>query len=371
MRIANVEALPIRLPAYDAAAPSNETERYRTSRANGTAYANRPEALFVRVETDEGTIGWGEALAPVAPEATGAWIEKFLKELLIGKDPRNPRALWREMYDSMRVRGNTTGVFLDAIAALDIAMWDLKGKSLGVPVWSLLGGKVRDEIPVYVSGLSGANEGQKTESALAYMEAGFSAFKGVPLTEAFRDAVGPDAVLLYDALWRFTLDEAIAFSDRLRELQVAFFECPLAPEAIDDHRTLRKKTSVPVALGEAERTRYQFKELLVREAADFLQPDVGRTGISEFQAIAELGEAFHRRIAPHSSSGLGVCIAASIHASAAAPNLYMLEWKPNVFESANRLLLQPLTCKGGALAIPHGPGLGVEPDYAALKQLVI
>ncbi|HIA68471.1 TPA: mandelate racemase/muconate lactonizing enzyme family protein [Candidatus Poribacteria bacterium] len=372
MKITAVESFPIRIKSQ-----SSDTSQsfYRPSSPNQTLYAHHHEAVFIRIEVNSGLVGWGEALAPVAPEVTAAIIDKLLGPILLGRDARNMRSLWSEMYNAMRVRGNTTGFMLDAIAACDIALWDLKGKIFQEPIWRLIGGSYRDQIPVYVSGLSAEDVGYPAgsnpiEVAQTYITQGFTAFKGIPLDLSFRQAVGAEVILLYDGMWRYSLQDAISVARRLQTLDIAFFECPLAPEAIDDHRTLRQQTGIAVALGEAERTRYQFRELLIREAVDIIQADVGRTGLSEYLAIVDLAQAFHRQIAPHASTGLGICIAASIHLCAAIPNLYLLEYKPKSVKLANQYLTSPLVCQNGTFQIPAGIGLGVEPDYSKIMDAV-
>lgn len=139
------------------------------------------------------------------------------------------------------------------------------------------------------------------------------------------------------------------------------------PEDLDGHVRLAEASAVPIAIGETERTTYQFRPWLVQRGADLLQPDVGRTGFTELMRIAQMAETFNIPVAPHLSVGLGVCIAASIHAAAAIPNLYLLEYQPPVFELANTLLVEPLVCQDGAYQIPTGPGLGVTIDEAKLR----
>ena len=219
---------------------------------------------------------------------------------------------------------------------------------------------------------------ERVALALSFVEEGYSAFKlaaghGVKedahSVKALRDALGDEATLLLDAHWVYDLDDAVRLGKRLEELDAGFFEAPINPEDIESHAQLASAIAIPVAIGETERSRYQFRPWLTQKAADILQPDVGRAGISEVAKIATMAEAFNVKMAPHLSVGLGICIAATIHVAAAIPNLYMLEYQPPVFEIANLLLKAPLTCEAGRYELPQGAGLGVELDESRLREL--
>ncbi len=382
MRISKVEVMPLRIKrdeAYLGSLPAS---------ANPGAYFTRPpyralysayfETAFVKLTTDEGLIGWGEALAPVAPETVGVIVEQLLAPVLVGRDPLDGNVLWNVMYDLMRERGYYGGFMLDAISACDTALWDLRGKILSQPVYQLLGGAYRDSVPCYVSGLPKPTAEERVELALSFVDKGYSAFKlaaghGVKedarSVKALRDALGDEATLLLDAHWVYDVDDAVRLGKRLEELDTGFFEAPINPEDVESHAQLAAAVAVPIAHGETERTRYQFRPWLMQKAADILQPDVGRAGISEVAKIATMAEAFNVKMAPHLSVGLGICIAATIHVAAAIPNLYLLEYQPPVFEIANLLLKAPLTCEAGRYVIPPGAGLGVELDESRLREM--
>ena len=382
MLITQVEAIPVRIKreeSYLGGIPKG---------ADAAAYFLRPpyralysayfETAFVKIKTADGLIGWGEALAPVAPEVVCEIIQQLLAPALIGRDPLDGNALWNVMYDLMRERGYYGGFMLDAISACDIALWDLRGKTLGQAVHKLLGGAFCERVPCYVSGLPRPSAEERVDLALEYVERGFGAFKlaaghgaraDAASAEALRDALGEDATILLDAHWVYALDEAVQLGQCLANLGVGFFEAPINPEDIESHALLAQAVAVPIAIGETERSRYQFRPWLVRKAADILQPDVGRAGISEVFKIAAMAEAFNVKMAPHLSVGLGICIAASLQVAAAIPNLYMLEYQPPVFEVANLLLESPLICEKGFYELPEGAGLGVELDEARLRDL--
>ena len=382
MSVSKVEAIPVRIKrdeAYLGGLPKAAgAQAYFTRPPYRALYSACYETAFVKITTDEGAVGWGEALAPVAPEVVCAIIEQLLAPVLLGRDPLDGNALWNVMYDLMRERGYYGGFMLDAISACDIALWDLRGKLLRQPLFKLLGGAYRERVPCYVSGLPRPTAEARAELALEYAARGFSAFKlaaghgiraDAASVKALRDALGAQATLLLDAHWVYSLDEAVQLGHALAELGVGFFEAPINPEDVDSHARLAAAVALPIAHGETERTRYQFRPWLMRKAADILQPDVGRAGISETIKIAAMAEAFNARMAPHLSVGLGICIAASIHTAAAIPNLYLLEYQPPVFELANLLLKSPLICEAGYYQIPSSAGLGVALDEGKLRAL--
>ncbi len=382
MRITQVEAIPLRIKrdeAYLGLLPAGaDAQAYFLRPPYRALYSAYFETTFVKISTADGLVGWGEALAPVAPEVVATIIEQLLAPALLGRSPLDGNVLWNVMYDLMRERGYYGGFMLDAISACDIALWDLRGKILRQPVYQLLGGAFRERIPCYVSGLPRPTAAERVTLALEYTERGFNAFKlaaghgpraDAASLRALREALGEEATLLLDAHWVYSLDEAVQLGQRLVGLGVGFFEAPINPEDIASHAQLAAAVAVPIAIGETERSRYQFRPWLTQKAADILQPDVGRAGISEVCKIGQMAEAFNVKMAPHLSVGLGVCIAASLHVAAALPNLYLLEYQPPVFETANRLLESPLVCTGGYYEIPRGPGLGIALAESRLQDL--
>ena len=384
MSIAKVEAIPARIrrdEAYLGALPeAAKSGGYFTRPPYRALYSTHFETCFIKLTTVDGAVGWGEALAPVAPETVSVIVEQLLAPVLLGQDPLKVNVHWHVMYDLMRERGYYGGFMLDAISACDTALWDLCGKLLSQPAHQLLGGAFIDSVPCYVSGLPKPTARERVALAETFVERGFHAFKlaaghGVrqdtESMRALRDGLGEDATLLLDAHWVYDLDAAVRLGHALEELDAGFFEAPINPEDIESHAQLAAAIAVPVAHGETERTRYQFRPWITSRAADILQPDVGRAGISETLKIASMAEAFNLKMAPHLSVGLGICIAASIHAAAAIPNLYMLEYQPPVFELANALLIEPLICDRGYYEIPRGHGLGVELDESKLRDMQV
>ena len=386
MRITALSTFPLKIPRdvpylqtgnVDATMPRSDYFRMPNYRA---IYSRNMETLLVRIDTDEGVTGWGEALVPVAPEATARIVEALLAPLLLGQDPLDSSPLYSSMYDSMRDRGHYGGFMVDAISACEIALWDIRGKYSNLPVYRLLGGAYREQIPAYVSGLPAAGTEQRIALAQSWVERGFSALKhaggyGVEADAvemaALREALGNAITLMLDAHWRYSIAEALALGRKLEQSGVALLEAPAAPEDVAGHAELARALDIPVAIGEAERTRYAFLPWLINRAADVLQPDVGRCGIGETTRIAALAESFNIPIMLHQSVGLGIAVAAGLHVAAATSNLLYLEFQPTILPLANQILQTPLICERGFWHLPDGAGLGIEANLDAIKRYAV
>ncbi|HLJ58946.1 MAG TPA: mandelate racemase/muconate lactonizing enzyme family protein [bacterium] len=345
-----------------------------------TVYSTAVEALLVEIETDAGVTGVGEGQFPVAPEAGAVLAECLIRPLLLGTDPTDRERLYAMLYGAMRCRGHFTGMYLDAVAAADNALWDLTGKVLGEPVWRLLGGRKRGRIPVYVSGLAGASREDRVREALDFRRQGFRAMKifgghGVDedVTEAtaLREALGPDVALCVDAQWMYDPPTAIRLGRELERLGVAFFETPVAPEDLAGTAAVAEALTVPVAGGECERTRYQFTPWLDARALDIVQVDVGRCGTTESRNIARLIDERGRPLALHLGVGLFGYIASSLQVAAWAPGLHTVEYQPQMVALASGLLEEPFVTDGGQFIVPEGPGIGVRVNAEALEPYVV
>ncbi|WP_312122672.1 mandelate racemase/muconate lactonizing enzyme family protein [Kosakonia cowanii] len=383
MKISRIDCFPLKITtpqAYLGGEVKASDSDYYYRPEYRCVYSRKMETCLVKITTDSGHVGWGEALAPVVPQVIAELITQLFAPLLTGQSPFASQVLNARMYDAMRDRGHITGYHIDALAAVDIALWDLKGQILDQPVYQLLGGAFREQIPCYVSGLPEPDLPARCALALRWQQKGFNAIKlalgygvqqDVENVRAIRDALGPQASLFLDAHWNYSVAQAAELANALHPLGVGFLEAPLLPEDIAGHRELRAKSPLPIALGETERTRYQFRPFIEQRAMDIVQPDVGRTGITELMHIASLAQTWNLQVAPHLSVGLGPCIAASIHVAAALPNLFMLEYQPPVFELANQLLDTPLVCEAGHYALPQGAGLGIAINEARVRESVM
>ncbi len=381
MKILKLEAFPVKIKkdhVYlgDSSALDTPYDYYLRP-AYRCPYSKNMETLLVKITTDEGIEGWGEALAPVMPEVAGIIIERMFAPFLLGREATDIDVIWNLLYDTMRDRGYYSGFMVDAISAVDVALWDIAGKYYHQPVYKLLGGAYRTKIPAYISGLPVASLAEKVELALDWKNKGFSAIKlhigfgmkeDIRIMSALREALGPDMGLMIDAHWNYTVSDAIKLGRAMEALDARFLECPLAPEDVDGYAQLSHALDIPVALGESDRTHLQYREHLTRNSCDILQPDVGRTGITELMRIAKLADTFHKPVAPHLSVGQGICIAATLQCCAAMYNFYgMQEYQPTILPVANEFLADPIRCENGLFTVPEGPGLGIAPDEEKVR----
>ncbi len=331
------------------------------------------DLLFVVVETDEGISGAGESAAVTLEAAVKGAVE-WLKLFLIGEDPTRVEHLWQQMYRHLFWRGGT--VMSAAVSAIDSALWDIAGKAAGVPVYKLLGGPVRDRIPVYTHA---DQAGTKVEHAVRDRDAGFFGIKTgadpdgpvslrslVDLTlgtlAEIRDAVGPDFGIMTDFHGRLTPPEAIRFLEGAKDLRLTWAEELIPPDNAAAYVTLAKAVpEVPCATGERLFYRWGFRELIESRAVPIIQPDVGvGGGISELRRIAAEAETQYIQLAPHNPMGPFNTVA-SIHLAAATPNFMVLE-HARIYPHFQALVKEPLVLTDGHFELPTAPGLGIELD---------
>jgi D-galactarolactone cycloisomerase len=340
-------------------------------------YSARFETLLVRVTASDGTTGWGEALAPVGPEIPAEVVRRLLAPQLIGRHAGSPRVTWAAMRALMRERGHLTGHQADALAAVDIALWDLAGRITGRSVAELLGGAFRTTVPTYLSGLPRPDDASRAELARDWADRGVRAVKlhlgnGVDADLTTVDAVlaaAPELRVAVDAHWAYRLPEARRLGRELGARGGLFLEAPMAPENLADHRRLADSLELPVAVGESLRNRYEFQQWIGAGAVGLAQPDVARTGITECWSITELAAAYDVPVALHHSVGLGVALAAGLHLSAALEDSPFFEYQPASTDVANQLLRSPIEGGPVAFTLPAGPGLGIDLDEELIGKL--
>lgn len=337
---------------------------------NRSIYPSTDMSVLVKVAADDGTVGWGETYGIVAPNAVTSIIDDVLGPVIIGRDPRDAMVIQEDLYDMMRVRGLFGGYYMDAIAGVDIGIWDLFGKLRGQPVVMLLGGQRMERIPAYVSGRPRATLDQRLELARDFQSRGFDAFKYAATVSfegivnemrVLREGLGPDVKLMVDLHWKFTAQEAVRLIDQLAPYRPYFVEAPCHPEDIEGQAHVGASIRVPLALGEEWRTVFEVGPRLERRAMSIPQPEIGHTGISQFMQIARMANAFHVKVIPYASIGIGIFQAASLHAAAALPNCPMHEYQHSVFDRNLRYVQTNMRCEGGLFTLPDGPGLGTEP----------
>jgi D-galactarolactone cycloisomerase len=353
---------------------------YRFAATYQTLYSTKIETALIKIETDAGITGWGEAQSPLAPEIACTIVKLILAPLLIDEDPMAHEKLWSMMYASMRARGHTTSFMLDAIAGIDIALWDIRGKALSLRVCDLLGGPFTSHLPAYISGLQGANHEARIAQAAEYRRQGFNAFKlfmdGEPeemlwLIDGLREALGAGAQIFVDALWRFDAARAVRIGRELDARSAGWFEAPLKPEDVAGHARLAESIDTPVAIGESYRTRWEMLPFFAAGAVEILQPDIGRSGITEGMKLAAMAELYSVPLAIHISIGLGVQVAAALHLAASVPNLIYVECNPQVWRVAEEMLIGSLPVGAGTISIPHGHGLGIEINEEKLQSFIV
>src|SRR6266508_960598 len=300
-------------------------------------YPAQAEVLLVRVVTDDGLVGWGEAHSPPIPRVAQALIADLFTPQLVGRDPLAIDAIWDALYASMRLRGYSSGVMLEALAGVDIALWDLAGKALSQPVYSLLGGPYRTRIPCYLSGVPGSTVEARVQAARQFVAEGFTAMKTsvgrAPLdedldgVEAIVEAVRGKADVLVDAHGVYDARSATQAGRRLEGMGAGWLEDPLPPEDVDGYAALCAALDLPVASGETECTRWQFDEKLRRRASDVILPDVCRAGgITEGKKIALVADLHNVPWCVHASISTAIHLAAGLHLAAATPNFLLCEY---------------------------------------------
>jgi D-galactarolactone cycloisomerase len=344
------------------------------------AYSSTIDTVLVRLESADGVVGWGECKAPVAAQVTAALVEELLTPIVVGTGVDEIAVTWERMYAAMRVRGHDSGFWLEAIAGVDIALWDAFARTLGLPVHKMLGGAFRSRVPVYASGIpAGPDAARVRDQAEALRAAGWTAAKVAIGTTPELDLASVAAVaevlptVYADAAGQYDVRQALLVGRGLQELAVGFFEMPVPPEQIDAYRTLADRLDIPLAL-DSLASPHRALEFLRAGALHVLQPDVCRAGgITGVMRIGALADAFGAQATPHVSIGSAVHFAASLQCAAALPNLEVMEhWTGvNPLAAVADDIDVPHPGPGGPMArsVPTAPGLGVTVDEPTVRRL--
>jgi D-galactarolactone cycloisomerase len=351
---------------------------YMIRAGNGTVYPLVDRSVAVRVRTKGGAVGWGETYGIVAPRATAVIIDELFAPLITGRAPQDVEAIWQQLYDLQRVRGHFGGYVTDAAAAIDIALWDLRGRLADRPLHAMLGEQRRDRIAAYVSGLPAAMRAERVAMASHFKARGFTAFKiAAVVTDqvdeelaALRAALGPHARLMVDAHWQHDAQAAIALSHRIAPHGVDFLEAPCKPEDIAALARVRAEGALPIAAGEEWATLYEAERRFDANAIDVVQPEMAHTGVTQFTRIATAANTRDIAVIPHATIGTGIFMAASLHASAVIDDLPMHEYQHSVYDRNATLLDGMPRCDNGAFDLPKGPGLGVVPNAHFMAHAV-
>lgn len=351
---------------------------------------------FVTIDTDEGLQGWGEASSTPNNGSllTGAGV-RSARESLVGEDPAGIERLWQKLYRRYTYMGSR-GFPSTILSGIDIALWDLKGKALGRPIYELLGGKIRDSLRLYANAWFEECETpeQYAQAAEATVQEGHDALKLDPFLEMFpfltayvdgqisargeergsaivaaiREAVGPHIEILIDAHGQFNVPTAVRLANRLyNESRIAWFEEPLPPESLGALRSVREQILAAICVGERLFTRFDFVPVLEQRLADFIMPDVVWTGgISELKKIATMAEAYYIPVSPHNAQGPGQILAGA-QVAMTVPNFYRLEHCISCKPGYDRFLQEPLKWTENRLELSDRPGLGVDLDLERVR----
>lgn len=353
-----------------------------------TTFLVPPRWLFVRIDTDEGISGWGEPVVEGRAHTVAAAVDE-LSDYLVGKDPRHIEDHWSVMYRGGFYRGGP--VLMSAIAGIDQALWDIKGKHLGVPVHSLLGGPVRDRIRVY-SWIGGDRPADTAKAAKDAVARGFTAVKMNATEEmhfvdthakvqrvlenvqAVRDAVGPDIGLGLDFHGRVHKPMAKVLMRELAPFKLMFIEEPILSDHLESIPELASISPAPIALGERLYSRYDFKRVFTIGGVDIIQPDPSHAGgITETHKIATMAEAYDVALALHCPLG-PIALAANLQLDASCHNAFIQEQSLGIHYNAGNDLLDYVTDRSvfayenGYVSIPGGPGLGIEVNEAYVAE---
>lgn len=355
-------------------------------------------SLLVRIETDSGIYGWGEGGQYGPAEPVQACIEHVLAPRLIGRDPLDKGILWHEMYNYTKDFGQK-GTYIEAISAIDIALWDICGKALNVSVATLMGGRQRDSIEMYATGCYyrgdqyldlGKTLEELRKEAAGYVDQGFQMLKikiGLLSVEndakrvrAIRETVGEDVGIFADCNHAYNAYTAVRMGKYLEENNVLFMEEPVIPEDREGYRFVRQKLDIAIAGGEAEYTLYGFRDFITAGCIDIAQPDITVCGgLTEFMRIRDFATAYGVTVIPH-AWGSGIALATALNALSSMPlephtahrvtfqNEPMVEYDRNFNPLRDELLKDNIKIVDGKVKAPEGPGLGVDIDMDMLKK---
>jgi galactonate dehydratase len=345
--------------------------------------AYRTNWVFVRVMTDSGLYGVGEATLEYRELAVVAAIQE-LERTLVGRDPHAIEAIWHDSYRDAYWRGGP--ILMSALAAVEMALWDIKGKDLGVPVYQLLGGKIRESIPCYANGwfAPAKTPDEFAAKAITAVDSGFHGLKWDPFGKAYMHltreeffaamecveavvgAVGKRAEILIEGHGRFNVPTAVRVGRALERFDILWFEEPLPPDSNRALLDVKRRVRVPIAAGERLYSRWDYVEFLRLGCADFIQPDVSHAGgLMEVKKIAAMAEAQHLPACPHNPSG-PVANAATLQLAACVPNFYNLETMNTDVSYRGEISTERIVMEQGSMRIPDAPGLGIDLNVEAI-----
>jgi len=354
-------------------------EYYIDDGSNTSIYSKSHETTVVKIETDTGIIGWGEAQSPVSPNTSATIIKDIVTPLTIGKNIFDVEAIWHKNYAAKRERGHYTGFYIDAICGVDIAIWDAIGKALDMPTAQAMGGIHRNKVSLY-NGIGGTIPEEVADQAEWSVSKGYKYLKmhlkedidnTIEIVTKVRERVGESIGLMLDVHMGFDTFNAIKLGKELEKINLLWLESPSDPIDIPGLCEISRSLDLPIANGEWTRTKYEMREIFEKRAYDISMPDIARTGLTGGKQIATIAELYNIPISPHVGGGGIVSIAATLQYSLGIPNFLIMEHSEQGNAVKSMFLSEPFDAKNGQYSLPNKPGLGIDVDENKLEKFKI
>ncbi|MBM02028.1 MAG: hypothetical protein CL762_04860 [Chloroflexi bacterium] len=342
-------------------------------------YSKSHETTVVKIETENGIIGWGEAQSPVSPNTTATIIKDIVEPLTIGKDIYDVESIWHNNYSSKRERGHYTGFYIDAICGVDIAIWDAIGKSQNMPTCKAMGGAHRKSVALY-NGIGGTEPEEVADQAEWSVSKGYKFVKmhlkenlekDIEIARKVRERVGDSIGIMIDVHMGFDTFNVIKLGKELEKLNLLWIESPSDPTDIPGLCEISRALDIPIANGEWTRTKYEMREIFEKRAYDISMPDIARTGLTGGKQIASIAQLYNIPISPHVGGGGIVSVAATLQFSLNTPNFLIMEHSEQGHAVKAMILSENFEAKDGEFKLSEKPGLGIEIDENKLRKFQI
>ena len=354
-------------------------EYYIDEGSNTSIYSKSHETTVVKIETDTGIIGWGEAQSPVSPNTSATIIKDIVTPLTIGKNIFDVEAIWHKNYAAKRERGHYTGFYIDAICGVDIAIWDAIGKALNMSTAQAMGGIHRNNVSLY-NGIGGTIPEEVADQAEWSVGKGYKYLKmhlkedldkTIEIVTKVRERVGESIGLMLDVHMGFDTFNAIKLGKELEKINLLWLESPSDPIDIPGLCEISRSLDLPIANGEWTRTKYEMREIFEKKAYDISMPDIARTGLTGGKQIATIAELYNIPVSPHVGGGGIVSIAATLQYSMTIPNFLIMEHSEQGHAVKSIILSENFDANNGTYNSPSKPGLGIEIDEKKLEEYKI
>ncbi len=342
-------------------------------------YSKSHETTVVKIETETGLIGWGEAQSPVSPNTTATIIKDIVEPLTIGKDIYDVESIWHNNYSSKRERGHYTGFYIDAICGVDIAIWDAIGKSLSMPTCKAMGGAHRKSVALY-NGIGGTEPEEVADQAEWSVSKGYKFVKmhlkenlekDIEIARKVRERVGDSIGIMIDVHMGFDTFNVIKLGKELEKLNLLWIESPSDPTDIPGLCEISRSLDIPIANGEWTRTKYEMREIFEKRAYDISMPDIARTGLTGGKQIASIAQLYNIPVSPHVGGGGIVSVAATLQFSLNTPNFLIMEHSEQGHAVKAMILSEKFEAKNGEFKLSEKPGLGIEIDEDKLRKFQV